>query len=254
MLQSMVSQRVGHDWVTYTLFFGRTDAEAEAPIFWPPDVKCQFIGKDPDAGKDWGQEELGATEDEMAEWHHRFNGGRYLELYLCSDNNYPTKLYWTPVLSKHQNTDTKINEVQSLPWKSSQSNGEDRHANWKHDRVREAAEMTVLWEHWGHSLCEKVRAVTHTLLPAMLQLLLECAWRFPQILKTGLLYDNLHSWVCIQKSTTIIWNGSRTPMFTAALFTVGKIWKQPGCPSTDEWVKKMQCVHTHTHTQNTTWS
>ena len=45
------------------IFTGRTDAEAEAPILWPPDVKSQLIGKDPDAGKDWGQEEKGETED-----------------------------------------------------------------------------------------------------------------------------------------------------------------------------------------------
>ena len=48
------------------VFVGRTDAEAEAPILWPPDGKSWFIGKDPDAGKDWGQEEKGMTEDEMA--------------------------------------------------------------------------------------------------------------------------------------------------------------------------------------------
>ena len=46
-------------------FIGRTDAEAKAPIFWPPDTKNQHMGKDPDAEKDWGQEEKGATEDEM---------------------------------------------------------------------------------------------------------------------------------------------------------------------------------------------
>ena len=49
---------------------GRTDAEAEAPTLWPPDVKSQLIGKDPDAGKDWGQEEKGATEDEMVGCYH----------------------------------------------------------------------------------------------------------------------------------------------------------------------------------------
>ena len=47
------------------IFTGRTDTEAEAPILWPPDAKNCFIGKDPDAGKDWGQEEKGVTEDEM---------------------------------------------------------------------------------------------------------------------------------------------------------------------------------------------
>ena len=47
------------------IFIGKTDAEAKAPILWPPDVKNWLVGKDPDAGKDWGQEEKGATEDEM---------------------------------------------------------------------------------------------------------------------------------------------------------------------------------------------
>ena len=51
-------------------FSGRTDAEAEAPILWPPDVKSQFIRKDPDAGKDRRREEKGMTEDEMVGWHH----------------------------------------------------------------------------------------------------------------------------------------------------------------------------------------
>ena len=52
------------------IFTGRTGAEAEAPILWPPDMKSQLIGKDPDAGKDWRQEEKGTTEDEMVGWHH----------------------------------------------------------------------------------------------------------------------------------------------------------------------------------------
>ena len=55
------------------VFIGRTDAEAEAPILWPPDVKNWFIWKDPDAGKDWGLEEKGTTEDEMVGWHHWLN-------------------------------------------------------------------------------------------------------------------------------------------------------------------------------------
>ena len=56
------------------MFIGRTDAEAETPILWPPDAKKNWlIWKDPDAGKDWGQEEKGMTEDEMVGWHHRLN-------------------------------------------------------------------------------------------------------------------------------------------------------------------------------------
>ena len=52
------------------MFIGRTDVEAETPIVWPPDEKSWLIGKDPDAGKDWGQEEKGTAEDEMVGWHH----------------------------------------------------------------------------------------------------------------------------------------------------------------------------------------
>ena len=55
----------------------KTDEEAEAPILWPPDVKSQLIGKDPDVGKDWGQEEDGVTEDEMVGWHHWLIGHEF---------------------------------------------------------------------------------------------------------------------------------------------------------------------------------
>ena len=58
-------------------FFGRTDAEAETPILWPPHVKSLLIRKDPDAGRDWGQEEKGTTEAEMSGWHHRLNGHEF---------------------------------------------------------------------------------------------------------------------------------------------------------------------------------
>ena len=59
------------------IFIGGTDAEAEAPILWPPNAKSWLIGKDPDAGKDWRQEEKGTTEDEMVGWHHRLNGHEF---------------------------------------------------------------------------------------------------------------------------------------------------------------------------------
>ena len=59
------------------IFIGRTDAEAEAPILWPPDVKNWFTGKDPDTGKDWRQEEMGMTEDEMVGWHDWLNGHEF---------------------------------------------------------------------------------------------------------------------------------------------------------------------------------
>ena len=65
-----VHPKGNHSWV----FIGRTDAEAETPLLWPPGVKNWLFRKDPDAGKDWRQEEKGTTEDEMVGWHHRLNG------------------------------------------------------------------------------------------------------------------------------------------------------------------------------------
>ena len=59
------------------IFVERTDAEAEAPILWPPDVKSGLIRKDPDAGRDWRQEEKGTTEGEMVEWHHWLSGHEF---------------------------------------------------------------------------------------------------------------------------------------------------------------------------------
>ena len=56
------------------MFFGRNDAKAETPVLWPPHVKSWLIGKDPDAGRDWGQEEKGTTEGVMAGWHHWLDG------------------------------------------------------------------------------------------------------------------------------------------------------------------------------------
>ena len=56
------------------VFFGRNDAKAETPILWPPHAKSWLIGKDTDPGRDWGQEEKGTTEDEMAGWHHWLYG------------------------------------------------------------------------------------------------------------------------------------------------------------------------------------
>ena len=66
-------QPIHPKWDQSWVFIGRTDVEAETPILWPPHAKNRLIWKDPDAGKDWGQEK-GTTEDEMAGWHHRLDG------------------------------------------------------------------------------------------------------------------------------------------------------------------------------------
>ena len=69
----LVNPKGDQSWV----FTGRTDAEAESPVLWPPQAKSWLIGKGPDAGRDWGQEEKGTTEDEMAGWHHQLDGHEF---------------------------------------------------------------------------------------------------------------------------------------------------------------------------------
>ena len=68
-----VNPKGNQSWV----FIERTDAEAETPVIWPPDEKGQFFGKDPDAGKDWRQEEKRMTEEEMVAWHHQLSGHEF---------------------------------------------------------------------------------------------------------------------------------------------------------------------------------
>ena len=69
----LVHSKGDQPWVS----FGRNEAKAETPILWPPHVKSWLIGKDSDAGRDWGQGEKGTTEDEMAGWHHGLDGYEY---------------------------------------------------------------------------------------------------------------------------------------------------------------------------------
>ena len=73
--QSILKKKKNQSWI----FTGRIDAETEASILWPPDVKNWLIEKDPDSGKDWRQEEKGMTEDEMVGWHHWLNGNEFEE-------------------------------------------------------------------------------------------------------------------------------------------------------------------------------
>ena len=69
----LINPKINQPWI----FVGRIDAEAEAPILWPPDMKSQLTGKDPDAGKDWRQKAKGAAESEMVGWHHQLNGHEF---------------------------------------------------------------------------------------------------------------------------------------------------------------------------------
>ena len=78
-LDSKEIKPVNHNGSQPWMFTGRTNAEAEAPIFWPLDVKSQVTRKDPEAGKGWGQAEKGVTEDEIVRWHHWLNGREFAQ-------------------------------------------------------------------------------------------------------------------------------------------------------------------------------
>ena len=100
------------------VFTGRIDAEAETPILWPPDAKSWLIWKDPDAGKDWRQEEKGTTEDEMVGWHHRLNRHEFgqtlgvgdgqggfvcCDSWGCKESDTTEWLSWTELNKRHLN-------------------------------------------------------------------------------------------------------------------------------------------------------
>ena len=107
------------------IFFGRTDAEAEAPILWPPDAKSQLIGKDPDAGKDWGQEENGAAMDEMVGWHHQLHGHEF-EQTLRDGEGKGSLLYYSPWDCKKSDTTDRQNN-----WTTASSCKKEPESSWK---------------------------------------------------------------------------------------------------------------------------
>ena len=108
----------------FWIFIRRTDAEVEAPILWPPDVKNWLLGKNPNAGKDWRQEEKGTTEDKMVGWHHRLDGLEFEQapgvgdgqgsLVCCSP--WDCKELHTTKLAVNDNT--VKSELQKIFWKS----------------------------------------------------------------------------------------------------------------------------------------
>ena len=90
------------------IFIGRTDTETETPILWPPDAKNWLSGKDPDAGKDWRQEEKGTTEDEMVGWHHQLNGHEF-EQTLGDSEGQRTLACFSPWGHKESDTTERLN-------------------------------------------------------------------------------------------------------------------------------------------------
>ena len=110
VLKSMGSQRVVHDWETELNW---TDAEAEASIHWPPDAKNWFIGTDPDAGKDWRQEEKGTTENEMVGWHH-WLGGHEFEQSMGGGDGQGSLVCCNPWSLKYLDTTEEMNWTEIL--------------------------------------------------------------------------------------------------------------------------------------------
>ena len=118
-------------------FFGRNDAKAETPVHWPPHGKSWLIGKDSDAGRDWGQEEKGMTEDEMAGWHHWLDGresewtpgvGDGQGGLACCDpwgrkeSDMTEWLNWTewtniPLLPRKEKPHFTVNSMKTISWK-----------------------------------------------------------------------------------------------------------------------------------------
>ena len=107
------------------IFFGRTDAEAEIPIFWPPLAKNWFSRKDPDAGKDWRQEEKGTTENGMIEWHHQLDGHEFEQ-----------------ALEVGEGMIGKAGELQSMGWKS-----QALLSNWTELGKKESV-LSIHWKDW----------------------------------------------------------------------------------------------------------
>ena len=97
-------------------FFGRNDAKAETPVLWPPHTKSWLIGKDPVAGRDWGQDEKGMTEDEMAGWHHWLEAVSLSELReLVMDRE-----AWHAVIHGVAKSQTRLSDWTELNWISIQ--------------------------------------------------------------------------------------------------------------------------------------
>ena len=108
-----VNPRGNQSWI----FIGRTDAEAETSILWPPDAKSWLAGKEPDAGKDWRQEEKRVTEDEMVGWHHWLHEHEFEQAPGVGDGQ-GSLVYWSPWGHKESDMTEWLNWTDTFSWES----------------------------------------------------------------------------------------------------------------------------------------
>ena len=120
-----VNSKGNQSWI----FIGRTDAEAEAPVLWPPDVKNWLICKDPDAGKDWRQEERGMTEDEMFGCHHWLSGHEFEQAVGVGDEQ-ESLVCCSPWGCKESVTTEQLKWLKWLHWTSSILEGTETCPHW----------------------------------------------------------------------------------------------------------------------------
>ena len=130
------------------IFIGRTDAEAEAPILWPPDAKCRVIVKDPDAGKGWGQEEKEMTEDETVGWYHQLNGHEFEQTAEDSEGQGSLSQY-SPWDLKESDTTEQMNNKTEQQWRKLLSGGEgwggnEAGATGNRDRCGESTQVLLV--------------------------------------------------------------------------------------------------------------
>ena len=126
------------------IFIGRTDAAADAPILWQPDAKNWLIWKDPDAGKDWRQEEKGMTEDEMVGWHHWLNGHKFEQAPGVGDGQ-GSLACCSPWVREESDRTEELN------WTDGITNQSGDHCHWN-DTLLLTVPKTAAWQSpWGHS-------------------------------------------------------------------------------------------------------
>ena len=152
------------------MFIGRTDVEAETPILWPPHVKSWLIGKDPDAGRDWGQEVKGTTQDEMAGWHHQLNGHESewtpgvgdgqgglacCDSWGCKESDTTEWLNWTELMAEKQSTMSLKSTNRHLLAEANSARWKNRRKLDKEDRERECtfACKALYQGQWERRIC-----------------------------------------------------------------------------------------------------